>query len=359
VAIAATVMVLAIVAPLVFLQTFQLTPASGAIVPIAARTFWMAALVAVAWAALVGAWRDDRRRLLLLALLLLLVDLGSFSREVAPRMPRQFFTPPPIVNAFDHDRQSYRVFNRGEWIHDQSLRQLATWSVQWFARNGVRPYTNAAWGLSSVLEADFDETALLPTHDLLAMMIRLGRTEPFMAMSNVRYVIDYRDYNTVMSEVQGHAEVWRPARLRRVADPGRYWFPQRLVDSPEKVTYGAAYVAAGLSVGAGFSRPGNVIGVRETSNAATIDVTCAEPSLLVISVTRHKYWSATIDGRPAPLLPANVAYQALAVPQGRHRIEMRYRNPLLWWGGGVSVLMLIIIAAACSRSRRSAFRRRY
>ena len=137
----------------------------------------MAALVAVAWAALFGAWRDDRRRLLLVALLLLFIDLGSFSREAAPRMPREFFTPPPIVNAFDRDRESYRVFNRGEWIHDENLRQLAAWSVQWFARNGVRPYTNAAWGLSSVLEADFDETALLPTHDLLAIVEGHGEVD--------------------------------------------------------------------------------------------------------------------------------------------------------------------------------------
>jgi hypothetical protein len=342
--IAGFVVLLALVAPSVFLRAFQLTPASSAIVPIAARTWWMAALVAVAWAALLGAWRDDRR-LRLLGLLLLLVDLGAFSREVAPRMPRAFFTSPPIVDALDRDRDAYRIFNRGEWIHDQNLRQLATWSVQWFARNAVRPYTNAAWGLSSVLEADFDETALLPTHDLLALMIKLGSTEPFMAISNVRYVIDYRDFNTVMSEVLGHVEVWRPARLRRVADPGRYWFPQRLVDSPEKVTYGAACVAAGFSRPA----PGRVTAIRETSNTATIDVDATGTTLLVASVTRHKYWSATIDGHPAQLLPANIAYQALVVPQGRHRIEMRYSNPLLWWGGAVSALALIALLCAAAR----------
>ena len=62
------------------------------------------------------------------------------------------------------------------------------------------------------------------------------------------------------------------------------------------------------------------------SGNATIDVTCAQQSLLSISVTRHKYWTATIDGKPAQLLPANIAYQGIVVTPGRHRVTMVYRN---------------------------------
>ena len=36
-------------------------------------------------------------------------------------------------------------------------------------------------------------------------------------------------------------------------------------------------------------------------------------------------WRATIDGRGVPVLRANVAFRAVAVPPGRHVIEYRYR----------------------------------
>ena len=48
-----------------------------------------------------------------------------------------------------------------------------------------------------------------------------------------------------------------------------------------------------------------------------------------MSVSYHRYWGATIDGRPARIVPANLAYQALVVPAGQHRVRLRYHNPLI------------------------------
>ena len=55
-------------------------------------------------------------------------------------------------------------------------------------------------------------------------------------------------------------------------------------------------------------------------------------------------WRATIDGKPAPLIAANIAYQALRVPAGAHEIEFRYSNPLVRWFGIVSIATLIALA---------------
>jgi hypothetical protein len=84
--------------------------------------------------------------------------------------------------------------------------------------------------------------------------------------------------------------------------------------------------------------PGRVLGVVERANIATIDIECTNTALLIATVTRHKYWRATIDGRPAQLVPVNLAYQGVLVPAGKHRIEMRYRNPVVMWSGIVSAL---------------------
>jgi hypothetical protein len=87
--------------------------------------------------------------------------------------------------------------------------------------------------------------------------------------------------------------------------------------------------------------PAHIAGVRETANTIDVDVDAAGRALLVLSVTAHKYWRATIDGTPAPLMRANIAFQALEIPRGRHHVSMRYRNPLI-----IVCAMISLIAAA-------------
>jgi hypothetical protein len=49
---------------------------------------------------------------------------------------------------------------------------------------------------------------------------------------------------------------------------------------------------------------GTVRGVRETANRATIDVDATGKAFLVMSVTPHKYWRITLDGRQVPAIVA-------------------------------------------------------
>src|SRR5438876_11750528 len=110
------------------------------------------------------------------------------------------------------------------------------------ARNTLQPMTAAAWGIRSVLELDYDETDLLPTHDILDVMKRLGDPDPFVARSNVRYVIDYPS-------------------VMRVKDSSRYYFGPSPAASQHP-----------LPASRGEGPSPNVRGVHETNNTATIDV---------------------------------------------------------------------------------------
>jgi uncharacterized membrane protein YfhO len=72
-------------------------------------------------------------------------------------------------------------------------------------------------------------------------------------------------------------------------------------------------------------------------------------------VTQHKYWSARLDGRSVPIEAANVAYQGVRVPAGRHVIEVEYRNTLLVRAATLSAIVLIgLIAAAAAPRKRPA-----
>jgi hypothetical protein len=69
------------------------------------------------------------------------------------------------------------------------------------------------------------------------------------------------------------------------------------------------------------------------------------PGWLVALLTRFPGWRATVDGRPAPLYRANVAFTAVPVPAGRHRVELDYRPASVRWGLAISGISLVLLAA--------------
>ena len=79
-----------------------------------------------------------------------------------------------------------------------------------------------------------------------------------------------------------------------------------------------------------------------SNNRITADVFAKAPSLVVLSQANYHRWRATVDGRPAEILPANLAFQALQVPAGEHRVELVYRDPNLVIGAVISLLSLAV-----------------
>jgi len=80
------------------------------------------------------------------------------------------------------------------------------------------------------------------------------------------------------------------------------------------------------------------------------------PAHLVLADAWDEGWRASIDGRPAAVLRANVLFRAVALPSGRHEIVFAYAPRLLRVGVAVSsigVVGLMGLAVARLRTRRS------
>ena len=77
-------------------------------------------------------------------------------------------------------------------------------------------------------------------------------------------------------------------------------------------------------------------------NKVEADVNASAPSLVVLSQSYYHLWRASVDGKPVPLLRANLAFQALQVPLGRHHLELAYRDPNLDIGGVISLLAIVV-----------------
>ncbi|MCX7013178.1 MAG: YfhO family protein [Candidatus Sumerlaeota bacterium] len=67
----------------------------------------------------------------------------------------------------------------------------------------------------------------------------------------------------------------------------------------------------------------------------------AGPRLLVLSDSYDPNWRCRIDGRATPIYPANIAFRAVVVPAGEHRVEFDYAPRSFYIGLGVSLVVLL------------------
>ena len=84
-----------------------------------------------------------------------------------------------------------------------------------------------------------------------------------------------------------------------------------------------------------------VLNSKFTTQGVDIEVEASEPSLVVVAQTWYHNWRAYVDGKPAPLLRANHAFQAIQVPAGRHYIRLAYEDLAFQFGAAVSICMAV------------------
>ena len=94
--------------------------------------------------------------------------------------------------------------------------------------------------------------------------------------------------------------------------------------------------------------------VSRTRTRLEIETYDPDDAVLVVSETMYPGWRARIDGQPAPLHYADYAMRGVAVPLGRHRVEMWFEPP---WGRTGEVLTLAALALAAAIAGQSLVRR--
>ena len=88
-----------------------------------------------------------------------------------------------------------------------------------------------------------------------------------------------------------------------------------------------------------------------------ISVVATQPAVLVLLQSFTPDWIARIDGKPAQLMPADIQFQALAIPAGTHQVIVTYSPQSVRLGVLVTVAALIACAtlfalAIAQRKRR-------
>jgi len=94
--------------------------------------------------------------------------------------------------------------------------------------------------------------------------------------------------------------------------------------------------------------------IKYGANRIAFETDSATPALLVASEIFYPGWEATVDGKPVQIHLTNFLFRSVAVPPGRHRVEMRYTAPAARVGAIISALTLLFLATLAWRAWRQA-----
>lgn len=332
----------------------------------ASRSGWVLAAARAALLFLLLRNLDRVRQTIWLSLLgvLVLLDLSLLLPELAPRVsPTYFQEAPRIARQLPENRESWRLFHIANWQTRQAGPYFTPQpDLYWIHRNAMYPMMPATWGIRTVIEPDFDRTALEPTAEFVDAVWALSRRREDWArvagaMSNAWFAAVYVDPAEAFARAGGDPREVQPVQLVELGHAPRYYFADQVETIRDPQDFVDKLASGGLSQRVALIREqgflpaqGVVQRVRETANTARIEVTTRGRAFLVMSVTPHKYWTLTLDGVEVRALVTNLGYQGVIVPEaGPHVVEMRYRNPLVSAGGIVSLAALMLLAVVARR----------
>jgi len=372
-------------------------PASGlAWTPLPARPAGelVAFTLAAALLLVAGARLGGRRRELAIAAAacLALFDLATQHAGLNPTAPAAFFaSPPPVVEAIRPTVESageepftrvhvwdYRPVPAGKRFPERDLgafyQETPVGAPVPLARAAglqayLYPSTSSRFGVFGSFTKDLMRLYPAGLHDLTLLVREAPETPAYgrlLRLAGVTHVLALHDGGQQPLEPVARLEgVFRePIRVFRVPDPlprsyavggvrvadagAAYalllqpdFDPAREIVLPE----GAPRIASGF---AGTSRVAELLPDR-----VRLDAQLSADGFVVLLDAWDPGWRATVDGRPAPVLRANVAFRAVPVPAGRHGVELLYRPTELRAGVTLSLLTLLAAAFAAAWARRA------
>jgi hypothetical protein len=82
---------------------------------------------------------------------------------------------------------------------------------------------------------------------------------------------------------------------------------------------------------------------QTSDQSARVLVDARAPSVVLIRTPYAPGWHATVDGRPADVIPADYVDQAVAVSAGHHVITLEYREPTIAIGSAVTAAAVLLL----------------
>jgi hypothetical protein len=342
-----------------------------------------AGLVAAGLLAL-GARAGPPRRTALVTMVAFLAtfDLLVVHRGLNPSAPRAFVqaTPPAVeILRADGARRLYAFDYLLRPAGTESLRPekpaaLARIPRAWrhIVLAQVYPTSPPRWSLGGSFDADVVGLDSRPRRGLRLLAIATERDRgPLLRLLRVGGIGHVAALHREGLEV---LEPLATAASKAVGDVHVYRVPGR---RPPAFVVGGALIADGIeaykalldpafdpgttallpsgrprSAPEGFSGFAEV--TEERADRLSVTAVASAPALLVVPQGYDEGWRATVDGHPAPVLRANVAFRGVPIAAGRHEVALAYRPasvPRGLWVSGLSIAAAL--AALWLRRKRA------
>jgi predicted membrane protein DUF2079 len=325
-----------------------------------AGLLWMATLIAI----------ESRRALpragpAVCLALLTLVPIAA-NRRIARTFPEEAVLAPTPFARFLQRADPYGQYRTLGMISfsvsELAVRQAGSDPGEIGTMRSV--WTNAApglWGRGTVFNTDFDSGDLSRMRSLRELTYAAARhLDPavFFGALSLRWAVRFRDQDSIA----GYRRVGGDSMIEW--DESRMAFPDvRLLtnwrEKPGAVT--ALRVITNLAPGeivvesgreaAGSARPGRLRIFEKSAERVLLQAEAPDSTWLFVL---REYWShraVLLDGRPAEVAPAQLAFSAVRIPAGRHAVEWTEQVPG-WtasrWGPvlfGVALLALVPVTS--------------
>jgi len=226
-------------------------------------------------------------------------------------------------------------------------------------------YTHLLWGRGTVFNYDFDAGDLARVESLRrvsGLAASFGDAGPFFGSFALRWCVRQKSQKPL------------PGYHRFGGDAGQDWdeherpFPEiRLAEAwrEEPTSLDALHELAELPPGAlaletgrravGSAPAGTVRVLERTAPRLAIETETAAPTWLFVLRAFWQNRRVTLDGREVETVPANLAFTAVPIPAGRHRVE--WEELLPGWRasrwGPVAYGIIALAAGVSGRRRRN------
>jgi len=197
-------------------------------------------------------------------------------------------------------------------------------------------HTHAFWQRGAVFNWDFDKGDLSRVDSLRTIsqkLVRPGDPRPLFSSLALRFGVRFRDQEPLpgFRSIGGDSlQAWDefPQALAPVRLLDRWQETTGSIESLEGLT--SAEEGPFLDTGRrrlGTSKGGSVRILEDTPERLRADVESSDDGWLFVL---RAYWSARdvlLDGRPVEAVPAQLAFSAVSIPKGSHRLEWTERVP--------------------------------
>ena len=270
---------------------------------------------------------------------------------------------PPAVQRLQAEPGPFRIVSFGsEDILSPNLAQL-------YGLEDIRGYDSVIPGRFVRLWEVMEPPQGLLYNRLHKLVDPRSLDSPILDLLNVRFVLSAERFERpgwrlvyagevyIYENLDVLPRVFLVYRVETVADEGE---ARRRLARPDFDPATEAVIEArpgeSFPLAPPLRRPPTLSIVERNPGSWAFEVETETPALLVISEAYFPGWSATVDGRPVPVFPTDLALKGVPVPAGRHRVEVVYR-PFSFRVGlylaGVGLIGVLLLTAVTGLWRLS------